>query len=371
MCRSLSGNGPKRSAISPPASQCELPHELDGSAAETFAAQRPILWHLNADTTWLLSLPYPDDAPRPPQRCRFNILIDPWLKGPQSDVAGWFSKQWHSVQSGVETVRELNEVLRRREQFGLLAMGDSLDEHSAEANSSISTSGNYVDAVVCSHEFTDHCHRKTLEEVNPSVPCLATTKAAALIESWEHFQQVTEVPLFERGCNWKSASTSSLPQWLGVARLVGHSDALYLHSAIVIFCKDSRSKHPDGAEAVIYTPHGIHSNDVHCIPVADPPVQTLALIHGLHDVSIPLTKQLNLGGHNGLRCQKILNSQYWIGTHDEVKVAAGIIAPFLRRRAYSLKDVLQAQTKEGRAADQAADNINYVSLKSGQHLLLY
>lgn len=348
----------------------QLQSELEDSIKNALAAHRPILFHVNADTTWLLSLPYPDDAVRPPRRCRFNILIDPWLQGPQNDVAGWFSTQWHSIRSSVQTIHELNELLCDREALELNALergSRAISEHSRPPTSA---SGSYVDAVVCSHEFTDHCHRETLEEIDPSVPCIATTEAAKLIRSWEHFRQVLDVPPFVKGADWRKYSASALPSWIGIARLVTDTDAFYFHSAVAIFCRDTQSIHPDAAEAVIYTPHGINPEDGSPILAAVPPVRTLALLHGLHDVSITFTKRLNLGAHNALRCQRILNSKYWVGTHDEVKVAAGLIAPFLRRRAYTLEDALKAQEQEQKIAGIPAAETNYVELASGETLLL-
>lgn len=348
----------------------QLQRELEGSIGAALTARRPILFHINADTTWLLSLPYPDATTCPPRRCRFNVLFDPWLKGSQSDVAGWFSTQWHKIQSSVQTIEELNDVLCEREELELHAMGRSSRERSEDSNTSASSSRNYLDIVVVSHEFTDHCHRKTLEEINPSVPCFATTKAAELIRTWGHFEQVFDVPPFGKDPDWRKTSASSLPSWIGIARIVTDSDALYFHSAIIIFCKNTKTTHSDGAEAVIYTPHGIQPNDLTSIPTALPPVQTLALMHGLHNVSIPFTKQLNLGGHNALKCYNILRPRYWVGTHDEVKVGGGIIAPFLRRKAYTLEDALKAQERVEEAAEPPADGPTYAEISCGEYLLL-
>lgn len=82
------------------------------------ATPRPVLVHLNADTTWLVQLPYPRRAERPPPagRSRFNLLLDPWLQGPQSDVASWFSIQWHVVEPSVATIAELNDALGELER---------------------------------------------------------------------------------------------------------------------------------------------------------------------------------------------------------------------------------------------------------------
>jgi hypothetical protein len=57
----------------------QLQGELEDSIAKGFSNRRPILTHLNADTTWLLSLPYPEGSDPPENRQRFNIVIDPWL----------------------------------------------------------------------------------------------------------------------------------------------------------------------------------------------------------------------------------------------------------------------------------------------------
>jgi hypothetical protein len=347
----------------------QLQQELEDSIKATLTPRRPTLTHINADTTWLLSLPYPDDAPCPPGRCRLNILIDPWFQGPQSDVAGWFSTQWHDTPSSVQTIEQLNNVLRDREDHELNGMGVDSRESSEVSNTSAVMSSNYIDAIICSHEFTDHCHQKTLEEVDPSVPCFATAKAAELVRSWNYFEQVVEIPSFGKGSDWRETS-ASLPSWVSIRRLVTESDALYYHSACLINFQNVKSKHPGAAEAVIYTPHGIQPAGLQHVATADPPIQTLALLHGLHDVSITLTKQLNLGAHNALKCQTILKSKYWIGTHDEVKVGGGLIAPFLRRKIYTLEDALKAQEKDKMSANVPADETNYVELASGQTLLL-
>ena len=56
----------------------QLQDNLRDSIRTTVFSQRPILTHLNADTSWLLQLPYPRDAVKIAGRTRFNILIDPW-----------------------------------------------------------------------------------------------------------------------------------------------------------------------------------------------------------------------------------------------------------------------------------------------------
>lgn len=53
----------------------QLQDELAGSLRRALATGRPILTHINADTTWLLQLPYPPNVTPPPGRSRYNILV--------------------------------------------------------------------------------------------------------------------------------------------------------------------------------------------------------------------------------------------------------------------------------------------------------
>lgn len=90
------------------------------------------LTHLNADTSWLLRFPVPSGT--------LTLLLDPWFTGTQTDFHRFFSRQAHVVPPSVTSPAELGSV----------------------------------DAVVVSHEFTDHCHEATLCAVNRDVPVFAT-----------------------------------------------------------------------------------------------------------------------------------------------------------------------------------------------------
>ena len=281
--------------------------------------------------------------------------------GPQSDVAGWFSTQWHQIRSSVQSISELNELLAAREAPAPISDGPN--------NESNTTS--FIDAVVISHEFTDHCHQATLEEVPRTVPVFTTTKAAGLIRSWKHFDDVFDTALFGKKTDWRTTSRSPLPSWLGIARLVTPGDALYYHSAIVICFQIT-----DKAESVIYTPHGVEAASFSAIHLAEPFVENFAFLHGLHDVSIWLTKQLNLGAFNAVEAARLLKCRYWIGTHDEVKKGGGLIAPFLRRKAWTLADIFSRESSK-KGGSQVAENEHEKAsdpacrdLRSGESLVL-
>jgi hypothetical protein len=367
----------------------QLHETLHESVAHGLSTQRPLLTHLNADTTWLLSIPYPASSPSPRNRIYYHILIDPWLQGPQSDVAAFFSRQWHAVPSAVQTIAELEEVIAAIESAAQgrgagrrtkVKSGDTIvvdpDIEQGAVEACIKGDGkeldeqntSHIDAVVISHEFTDHMHQDTLLEISATVPVFATTKAASIIKSWKHFDSVAEVPRFQG--DWRKSSSEKLPKWIGVSRVAyAGKDLLYYHSAIMVcFAGEGRSP----AEAVIYTPHGISPSNLAPVATASPEIQTLALLHGLQDISLTRA-QLNLGAHNGLKVQRLLGAKYWIGTHDEVKKGGGIVSWFLNRKIITLQEAIEREKKEvGEAERKAAnlDEVRFEAVPNGKSLVL-
>jgi hypothetical protein len=128
----------------------------------------------------------------------------------------------------------------------------------------------------------------------------------------------------------------------------------------------------DEASTIIYTPHGIHPESLQQLLQASPRVSTLALLHGLHDVSIDWGQQLNLGAHNGLAAQKVLNARWWIGTHDEDKKGGGVVSWFLRRKKIPLQDAMSrvAKGEAGDSGEDSLEKVNFVDAESGQSLVL-
>ena len=289
-------------------------------------------------------------------------MLDPWLSGPQSDVASWFSKQSHAIPPALGSIADVEHLCRQVET--LSSSDTSTPAQSTSPNS-------LIDAIVISHEFTDHCHRETLEGCDRGVPVFATAKAADLIKGWKHFEEVIEVPPFDaEGSDWRKTTITPLPDWISIIRLVTGKDAFYYHSAIMVtFSIDGQP-----AESIIYTPHGIHAPSLSAVSSADPPIQCLALLHGLHDVRIDWGQQLNLGAHNGLAAQRSLNAKYWIGTHDEVKNGGGVVSWFLRRKQYTLKDALADETKKRGEEMEEGDNVlgdrHFLEMANGESKML-
>lgn len=317
------------------------------------SGHRPLLIHLNADTTWLIQLPYPTAVTPPAGRTHFNILLDPWLQGPQSDVAWWFSTQWHAVPPSVATVADLNAALREVE--------------GGPTNRLSEASGSFIDAVVISHEFTDHCHRVTLEELPTDTPVVASDAAADLIRSWGHFTDVLTAQGLKEGEKWTQLCTDALPSWVGIGRITSPGNALYYHSAILVTIHPSPELLDSRAEAIVYSPHGINCQDLSIVRKSG--LDTLALLHGMHDVRLWMVKQLNLGALNGIRAVAASGAKYWVATHDEVKTGGGLIAPFLQRTQYTLKEAV-AHEETQLAESEVNPSYTFVELGSGEAIML-
>ncbi|ORX36228.1 hypothetical protein BD324DRAFT_481731 [Kockovaella imperatae] len=337
----------------PPKSQ-GMVCNLDKIVTSAWERKRPILHHLNADTTWLIQLPVPNPSTSSTSRRWFNVLIDPWLFGPQSDVASWFSKQWHAIPPALASVPDVENLCRKVETI-TPGQEDPFDS---------SDHAHPIDAIVLSHEFTDHTHQLTLCQMPKSTRVFAASKAAALVQSWNHFDSISEIPSLQDASEWRDQTISLIPEvntgehtksWVKVGRLQKEGDAFYYHSALAIIFDLSSSSTPESApvEAIVYTPHGVRAEALNVLQRSNDetdqtvhhPIQTLALLHGLHDVSLDWGQQLNLGAFNALSAQRVVESKYWIGTHDEVKKGGGLVSWFLRRKVYTVREALEAESK--------------------------
>ena len=161
-----------------PSTQLHL--EIRDAVVRALATRRPILHHLNADTSWLLQIPRPANAVKHGSRIYYNVLIDPWFVGGQSDVAKWFSQQFHATESAVKSVAEVEELAR---QVEILAGGLRPGKSKKRKMEDTEEEESFIDCVAISHEFTDHCHKETLLEVHGDVPVFTTEVRSIAIPS--------------------------------------------------------------------------------------------------------------------------------------------------------------------------------------------
>lgn len=333
--------------LPPPASTPAEPQRFLSSAADT---RRPLLHHINADNSWLLQIPR--DGPRP----YFNVLMDPWLQGPQVEFSKIFHSQSHTEASAFQTIKAIEDFVAGIEKYALRLRDEQAGEQPAS----------YVDAVTCTIKGTDHCNEQTLLQLHPSVPIFARSDAVKMVSSWKHFEIVKTLPEFDG--YWKKTSMSPLPDWIGVGALTQKSfDIQGIHKGVIITFDTGH-----GCEAVVQMPHGIpademkylaETSDLHC----------LALIHGLLNVKVGFSltgyMDANLGGHNGLKLQRLLGAKYWISTHDEAKDANGLTSLMLLQNHITLEQALeQERSRLSKGDDQAP--ANWHSLSNGGSMVL-
>ena len=77
------------------------------------------------------------------------------------------------------------------------------------------------------------------------------------------------------------------------------------------------------------------------------------------DSVLTVLRQLNLGVYNGLKAQRVLNSSYWIGTHDEIKQGRGLVGYFIKRDVQSIKDALEQEKRQRQNGNDASTNSEY------------
>jgi len=156
------------------APSAQLHQETRAAVMKGLSSRRPLLHHLSADTAWLLQIPRPQHATRRGGRLYFNILIDPWLSGTQTDVSSWLSKQWHAVTPRVPSIAAVEDLIRESELTAAASTSPESSESRVQDGESDGECKTLIDLVAISHEFTDHCHQETMLQVHQDVPVLAT-----------------------------------------------------------------------------------------------------------------------------------------------------------------------------------------------------
>ena len=273
------------------------------------------LRHLNADTSWLIIFN------------EFKILLDPWLFGSQTDFFRYFSTQEHAI---VPSIQDIQRDL-----------------------------GVEIDAIIISHEFTDHCHEETLRSLPATIPVFATTNASKLIRRWGYFQHVYDIPLlnnrpenFTLSVLSRQQSELDLPNTISVGYIPekGFLSLPSLHGATCIsFLVDNQQWH-----SLLYIPHGCEQSSICGWLEQQSNVNVSVLLQGFHRVYNPiwLGGLLNYGFNEAAKLAVAVKARHWIATHDEDKVASGIVSRFLKR---DLSTLANAQTQFDKYLQQNPD----------------
>jgi hypothetical protein len=273
------------------------------------------LRHLNADTSWLIIFD------------EFKILLDPWLFGSQTDFFRYFSTQEHSVPPSIQNIdRDLDMQ---------------------------------INAIIISHEFSDHCHEQTLRSFSATIPVFATNNASKRIRRWNYFQHVFDIPLLDdRPENFTLSMLSrqqpqlNMPNTINVGYIPekGFMALPSLHGATCIsFLVNNQQWH-----SLLYIPHGCKQNSICDWLDQQSNVNVSILLQGFNRVYNPiwLGGLLNYGCNEAAKLAVAVKARYWIPTHDEDKVASGLVSKFLKR---DYSTITNAQIQLDKYLNQNAD----------------
>lgn len=220
---------------------------------------------LNHDSSWLFS--WQDKT----------FLLDPWLLGSEIDGFRWLNEQWHTTPP---------------------VQIDQLPPY---------------DFIVISQSYEDHCHLHTLEALSAYVPVLATAKAFRRLK--RHFPQREIVLIPDVG-------ESPVLRVGGLDFLAFRPNKRLDPIYYSLLIADTRQK------AVFYAPHGFVLTATQ--KAALRPYDAQLLVTTFTDFRLPgwLGGHVNPGMENVQYLCQLLHPHWLINTHDEEKIAKGLVSRF-------------------------------------------
>ncbi|RDW84887.1 hypothetical protein BP6252_02477 [Coleophoma cylindrospora] len=320
--------------------------------------RRPLLTHLNADNSWLLSVPIPISASKTLDNAFYHIIIDPWLTSPIV-VATW-----------ILTIHHVSEPA-----FGSIADVETYVADIEAAASNSETSNGKLDAVLVSHRAPDHTNMITLLSINPTVPVFTSPNAFSTVKELKHFHNVFQIPDFGKDgiFDWRFRPEPEypLPPWLGFSRLGEGEKPFELHFGIMLtYSRDN----DETTECIILSPHGILDKDMKVFETAKSDFNTLAMLHTTKTSGTLGVEALrvNLGANHGLRLVRELSPRYWISTHDEPHRITGVMALVQVDKAGSVDEALELEKAEDEkeAKEGKREKPNFVDVVNGDIFLL-
>lgn len=303
-------------------------------------SDHPLLMHLNADTSWLISFPRSQEHADDEGRKYYHLLLDPWLSGTNVVGSTWIMSLTHAIAPAFTSIQEVRELILEIERG---ARGSNCDDDGEP------------DSVCVTHFAPDHCNEHTLPQLHPTTRIVSAVPGIARTKSFRHFDAsvfntIPDLSLESPEELWQKASLTSsynskIPSWLKVGQLPSGGSYPYLHWANIVAWSPSHKTlgKPDStAELFVYTPHGIRSDRLSATSWAIDPNKgsILCSMHGLSPAWSP--QQVNLGVQNGYALSKMLRPRYWVPTHDEELTYTGFIGWFQSRLQKTLEDIIRS-----------------------------
>lgn len=220
------------------------------------------LQRLNQDTTWKININ------------GYQLLLDPWLVESEIDGFSWFNEQWH-----------------RTAPVPIEALPD-------------------VDGIVVSQPFSDHCHEKTIARLPAHWPIAAVAQARKRLEkTFQNTRNISTIPEYNAGFLALGA--------LQLTQFRTNSFLDQVHNALLIVNPSQ--------ENIFYAPHGFVLNSQQLAWLKNYPIEVLITTVSLYKLPFYLGGTVNLGLSTMLKLADQLQPSHVINTHDEQKIAKGLV----------------------------------------------
>lgn len=231
------------------------------------------LRRLNLDATWWVSLG------------EVGVIFDPWLVGPEVDVAPWFHVAWHT---------------------GPVVPPAEAPPHGV---------------IVVSQVYADHDHTPTLAALPGEAVVAAVPEAVASVRAARPGSEVRAVP------PWGAA-----PLRVGALRLWRLTRPWWRpprYHAVIVADEDGR--------AVVHAPHGLPASEAARV-AGGVDVRVLATTRQRYQLPWWLGGLVNPGPEVADAAARALGSPRVLVIHDEAKREAGLVARLARVEREALPD---------------------------------
>ncbi|SPO01706.1 uncharacterized protein DNG_04379 [Cephalotrichum gorgonifer] len=368
---------------------------------------RPILVCLNGDNGWLMSFPRPLHERATSGKAYYHVIFEPWLRDPITLLSpsllhvSLTEEPAFSDSGAIEAIVDEIETLSRQLPLadeitnnveiiedgvkGLKGysppLGDNVNHTNTTADNveiltdnqtSLEENDSNIDAIFLGFHYEDHTNKASLMLFNPRIPVFATPQAAAIVDSWGHFETVRVTgDLYAGAKTWRSPDLhpgGTLPSWLAILRLRGHIELHSCTSIVWTHTVENNEIH----EAIIITPHGIHLDDgpFQAFLDAKPQTKKLAMMCGLKE-SYSYGILQNFGVKGGLAVYRRMGgARYWVKSHHQTYAYGGLISKVTC--AYDVQQTLDWGLEEERKASweeegpaDAWDNGSYITYNEG------
>ena len=243
----------------------------------------PTITRLNMDSSFLLTIG------------KAQLLLDPWLCGPEIDGFELFNKAMHAAPC--MDIRDLQDARKD---------------------------------IIVSLPFSDHCHEDTLDSLRLCNKIYATKDACKRIRKDPRLQdrQLVEIGHTHTAINNHSCCVRAIPS-------SGLLD--FTHGGLVI---------EDAHHRIVYAPHGLHLAGATLTFLIEmmagrPKDTTLMVTCSAYHVPFYLGGTVNLGLEAALALSRIVQPRRVIDIHSEQKTTPGLI-PFLASTSYPTMSEIEA-----------------------------